>query len=167
MKVGGTSGLDIPLAGLVALSQSFMYLNSNAYFYTSTESGSNAWRRCLSSSSPLVGRYNTFPKSYAFSVRCIKGPDTTTVSTGELQMSPVLFVSYENHELFVGYHLNENAEVILNLYDISGRNVFQQSADFSAGKNAFNIRLPRLASGIYIVRLNSKKLNHCGKILIP
>ncbi|MFH1436300.1 MAG: hypothetical protein ABIJ56_11335 [Pseudomonadota bacterium] len=40
--------------------------------YTSTESGeSYAWRRCLRSGSDNVGRWNTFPKYAAFSLRCV------------------------------------------------------------------------------------------------
>jgi uncharacterized protein (TIGR02145 family) len=166
MKIGGISGLDFPLSGLVALSQSFMFINSNAYFYTSTESGTNAWRRCLSISSPLVGRYNTFPKSYAFSVRCIKGPDTTTVRIPAMPFVPVLFYVYENQELVIGYVLNENAQVLLNVFDVSGRKVFSRDAMFEKEIENFSVQLPFLSNGIYIVTISSEKFHHAGKILI-
>ena len=71
MKEGGSSGLDIPIAGL-CVGGSFLYVGQSGYIYSSTEAGSYAWRRCLSTNASTVGRWNTFPKSYAFSVRCLK-----------------------------------------------------------------------------------------------
>ncbi|OPZ98714.1 MAG: hypothetical protein BWY70_01159 [Bacteroidetes bacterium ADurb.Bin408] len=73
LKLGGSSGFDALLSGgLWGTGGSFLYLNSMTYFWTSTESGSNAWRRCLSATADNVGRWNTFPKTYGFSVRCVK-----------------------------------------------------------------------------------------------
>lgn len=71
MKSGGNSGLNIPMAGMYA-GGGFMYVNQWAYIYSSTEAGGNAWRRCLAASYSTAGRYNSFPKSYGFSVRCVK-----------------------------------------------------------------------------------------------
>ncbi|OQB81122.1 MAG: hypothetical protein BWX87_00907 [Bacteroidetes bacterium ADurb.Bin123] len=71
MKEGGSSGLDIPIAGM-CVGGSFLYVGQSGYIYSSTEAGSYAWRRCLSTNASTVGRWNTFPKSYAFSVRCLK-----------------------------------------------------------------------------------------------
>jgi uncharacterized protein (TIGR02145 family) len=69
---GGTSGMNILLCGRRSSSGSYSLFNSYEYTWTSTESGSSyAWRRCFRVD-PQIGRYDTFPKSYAFSIRCIK-----------------------------------------------------------------------------------------------
>ncbi|MBU0765673.1 MAG: hypothetical protein KJ607_12635, partial [Bacteroidetes bacterium] len=69
---GGSSGMDFPLGGRRIDGGSFSIIDSYAYFYASTEYGSNAYRRCLRTTSIDVGRWNTFPKSYGLSVRCLK-----------------------------------------------------------------------------------------------
>lgn len=71
MKEGGSSGLEIKMGGRCA-SGTCDLLNNYTYLWTSNETGSTAIRRCLSSSSSQIGRWDTFPKSYGFSVRCVK-----------------------------------------------------------------------------------------------
>jgi uncharacterized protein (TIGR02145 family) len=72
LKIGGQAGFDAPLAGRWT-NTSFASLGSQAYLWSSTESTSNlAWRRCLFTTYSTVGRYDTFPKYYGFSVRCVK-----------------------------------------------------------------------------------------------
>ena len=60
------------LAGHRSTSGSFNYLGSYAYLWSSSESGSNAWRRSLNS-----GNFHRQPplrlsQAYGFSVRCVK-----------------------------------------------------------------------------------------------
>jgi len=72
LKIGGQAGFDAPLAGR-RTSSSFASLGSQAYLWSSTESTSDlAWRRCLYITYSTVGRWDTFPKYYGFSVRCVK-----------------------------------------------------------------------------------------------
>jgi uncharacterized protein (TIGR02145 family) len=73
MKAGGSSGYEAQLAGRRISNGSFSLQGRMEYMWTSNAYGSGmAWRRCLDSESAGVGRWNTFPKSYAFSVRCVK-----------------------------------------------------------------------------------------------
>lgn len=72
LKTGGTSGYNARLCGRRSSSGSYSLLGMYEYVWTSSEYGDNAWRRCLDIYSNLVGRWNTFPKTYGFSVRCIK-----------------------------------------------------------------------------------------------
>lgn len=73
MKAGGNSGYEAQLAGRRASGGSFSLMGRMEYMWTSTEyTGTLAWRRCLDAQSTQVGRWNTFPKSYGFSVRCVK-----------------------------------------------------------------------------------------------
>jgi uncharacterized protein (TIGR02145 family) len=73
---GGSSGFEALMCGRCSGNGDFWLKGSYEYPYTSTESGSNAWRRCLTATDPSrtdkVGRWNTFSKNYAFSVRCVK-----------------------------------------------------------------------------------------------
>jgi len=69
---GGESGYEAIYAGRMTSYGTYSLLNQYEYVWTSTESGQDAWRRCLEKGVSTVGRWNTFPKTYAFSVRCIK-----------------------------------------------------------------------------------------------
>lgn len=76
LKAGGDSGYNAQMAGRMVYNGSFGYLGEWEYMWTSTEySSSAAWRRCLATRYSSVGRYNSFTKSYGFSVRCIKDED--------------------------------------------------------------------------------------------
>jgi uncharacterized protein (TIGR02145 family) len=73
LKAGGSSGFDVMLSGRRSSAGSYSFLGQVEYFWTSTESGNlYAWRRCFDLYDDKVGRYDTFQKSYGFSVRCIK-----------------------------------------------------------------------------------------------
>ncbi|MBN2520325.1 MAG: hypothetical protein JXB17_07475 [Bacteroidales bacterium] len=72
LKDGGNSGYDAQLSGRMNSSGQYSLLGIFEYMWTSTEFGDYAWRRCLDVNSNLLGRWNTFPKTYGFSVRCIK-----------------------------------------------------------------------------------------------
>ena len=69
---GGTSGYNALLSGRRTSTGKYDLLNSYEYMWTSSEAGSYAWRRCLRAGDSNVGRWNTFPKSYAFSIRCVR-----------------------------------------------------------------------------------------------
>jgi uncharacterized protein (TIGR02145 family) len=73
LSAGGGSGYEALYSGRGINSSSYNLLNQFEYVWTSTEYGqSYAWRRCLEKGVSTVGRWNTFPKTYLFSVRCIK-----------------------------------------------------------------------------------------------
>jgi uncharacterized protein (TIGR02145 family) len=70
LKAGGSSGFEGSLAGY-ANSGSFNNRGTDGLFWSSSESGTDAWTRYLHSGYATVYR-NTYAKSYAFSVRCLK-----------------------------------------------------------------------------------------------
>ena len=70
LKIGGTSGLSIPLAGFRDTGGSFGSLLSGAYLWSSSESSSYAWRRYLGSGGATVVR-DAGAKGYGLSVRCL------------------------------------------------------------------------------------------------
>ncbi len=71
LKENGGSGFEALLAGDRYTYGNFYNRGSFAYFWSSSESGSNAWRRNLDSGGSTVFR-NTGSKSYGFSLRCLK-----------------------------------------------------------------------------------------------
>jgi len=71
LKSGGTSGLNIPLAGYRATDGSFDDRASFASLWSSLQSGGDAWNRGLYSGDATVNR-TTYSKALGFSVRCLK-----------------------------------------------------------------------------------------------
>ncbi len=72
LKVGGSSGFEMKLSGAKRSDNSYVNYSSYGYFYTSSLSSSGPWRRCVQSDSKKIGRYDTFPETYALSARCVK-----------------------------------------------------------------------------------------------
>ena len=70
LKSGGSSGLNMPLAGFRYTGVSFFDLSSVAYLWSSSEYSPSAWRRRLTSGNATVGR-DTYDKGNGFSVRCL------------------------------------------------------------------------------------------------
>jgi hypothetical protein len=73
LKSGGSSGYNALLSGRSASNgNTYDVIDQYEFMYSSTQFLTNAWRRCLRAGDPTIGRWNTFPKSYALSVRCVK-----------------------------------------------------------------------------------------------
>jgi uncharacterized protein (TIGR02145 family) len=73
MLAGGSSGYESIFGGRMAGANSFALIGSYDYPNTATESGAtNSYRRCLRAGDSNVGRWDTFPKSWSLSVRCLK-----------------------------------------------------------------------------------------------
>jgi len=72
LLAGGSSGYNALLSGRTANGSTYDLLNQYEFMYSSTAYLNNAWRRCLRTGDTTIGRWNTFPKYYALSVRCVK-----------------------------------------------------------------------------------------------
>lgn len=72
LAAGGSAGYNCLFSGRSVPGYGFTALGTYEYIWTSNESGGNAWRRCLSLTDPRIGRYDSFPKSYGMSVRCVR-----------------------------------------------------------------------------------------------
>lgn len=70
LKIGGASGLNIPLAGYHDTDGFIYSLSTNADLWSSSESGANAWGRGLASIGANMGRFAD-SKVIGFSVRCL------------------------------------------------------------------------------------------------
>ncbi|MDK2899363.1 MAG: hypothetical protein PWQ10_550, partial [Patescibacteria group bacterium] len=70
MKINGTSGLNVPLAGTRYTDGSFNDLLYSPSLWSSSESSTNIWIRVLYSNFATVGRY-TDTKVNGVSVRCL------------------------------------------------------------------------------------------------
>jgi uncharacterized protein (TIGR02145 family) len=71
LKLGGTSGLSMPLTGSRYPNGSFQDLSLSAELWSSSESSTSAWDRNLNSSRATVSRPAN-DKVYGFSVRCMR-----------------------------------------------------------------------------------------------
>ncbi len=69
--VFGSSGFAALPSGYRDFFGSFNAQSAGAYFWSSSESGVNAWVRSLYYNNPKVNR-NTYSKAYGFSVRCVR-----------------------------------------------------------------------------------------------
>lgn len=72
LAVGGGSGYDALYSGRRVTGGLYTAMGEYEYLWTSTPSVDAAWRRCFRVNDGTIGRYNTFPKEYGMSVRCIK-----------------------------------------------------------------------------------------------
>jgi len=70
LKVGGSSGFEAKLAGYVT-GTSFYLLGTDGFFWTSTQVGTQVWRRHVDSSTSYLYRFENPPASFGISVRCV------------------------------------------------------------------------------------------------
>lgn len=71
LKAGGSSGFEAPLSGYRSTGGTFNNRSTYTYLWSSSMSGSNAWRRLLSSGNAQVYRLAS-AQAFGFSVRCLK-----------------------------------------------------------------------------------------------
>ncbi len=74
-----------------------------------------------------------------------------TNSTTELLLHP----NPTNGPVTVSYNSDKNSTAILNIYDITGRMIFNKTVNFIKGRNVFNINLASLSSGSYFFELDA------------
>jgi uncharacterized protein (TIGR02145 family) len=77
LQVGGGSGFDVLLGGAVASNGASFNYPAYGYFWTSTLGTTMPWRRCFTSGgmypADTIGRWETWPRGYALSIRCVTG----------------------------------------------------------------------------------------------
>ncbi len=146
LKEGGTSGYDEKLCGRRNSDGTFAWDGRYGYPYTSTEHGSNAWRRCLDVNASSVGRWNTFPKNYAFSVRCITDSIPTSITSNNVLQ--LVIAPNPTHDHIKIYYTEFLFAEIFNLVGNKLKTVEQPYVSFNG-----------LTEGIYIVKIYSKMGN--------
>jgi len=166
LKTGGSSGFNALLSGCQTGPGSFMLLNSYAYLYTSTESGTYAWRRCLSLSSASVGRYNTFPKSYSFSVRCIKDYQPNSIRTVNDQDDLEFSYINETESLIISGKDIFKGRIYLYICNLSGQQISEISFYHTGNSGDISINLPHLVTGLYIIKARGGNRISTGKIIV-
>jgi uncharacterized protein (TIGR02145 family) len=161
---GGTSGFNILFSGLRASTGDFMAIGQFAYIYSSTESGNNAWRRCLRDNDARVGRFNTFLKEYSFSVRCVRDTNDTTTSILQLPIeTPQMFYVSDNNTLHFKDLNTNQCPFSLMIFDMTGKKLY--STTVHEAHTA--LLLPALSEGLYIFHVSGKSINISQKIFIP
>ena len=74
IRAGGTSGMNVLMAGTRNVEGKYSILGTDAGFWTSTGSATSAFYRYIFYQQPVIYR-NTVPGEYGLSVRCVKNPN--------------------------------------------------------------------------------------------
>lgn len=167
MLPGGASGLNILFAGARTGLHSFMALNAYGYVYSSSQSGDYAWRRCVRTNDSRVGRFNTFPKTYAFSVRCIYGNDTTSIHSSQTANQSYLSYINDGFEITLVHSFPVSGMRKIVIYDITGRIVFTISQNCHVGVETTTLPANLLKSGMYIIAAEIDAFFIANKIYLP
>ncbi len=147
LKSGGSSGYNALLSGARISVSSFMQLNSYEFIHTSTEAGNYAWRRCVRNDASSVGRFNSYPKTYALSVRCIL--NYKTVNTNNLNNNQVqIYFANATKTLNINFDQTLNEKIVFALYDMQGKKILSDL--IQTDSHAIQIPIPNLNNGIYI-----------------
>jgi len=166
MLEGGSSGLNLQYSGARTSVGYFMGIGGYTYIYSSTQSGNNAWRRCLRTNDARVARYNTFPKGYAFSVRCIKGNDTTPVNSNSTLPQSAMHYFQEGNNLILVSNLFYEESALLSFFDITGKLILTEQVMLPNRTRNVSIAIGHIPPGIYIVHLQNSSNFTAGKIVI-
>lgn len=96
------------------------------------------------------------------SILVIPEKDEPTFSDVKLSVFPVPFTSYVNFRFFT-----ETSEIFkIDIYDMSGRNVFSENQNSVVGQNIFTWNTDeQLNSGIYLYRISIENQMFSGKII--
>jgi len=161
LRAGGSSGYEALYCGRCSSSGSFSLGDEYEYVWTATDYGSDAWRRCLSKYADDVGRWNTFPKTYAFSVRCIKDNcmnENLSTDIKQVKIYPNPF----DHSTTIRFPNAERNEYQLRIYNLAGKPV----------KTIHNITVEEvelgrkgMAPGLYLFELKGGQV-YRGKLVL-
>lgn len=75
------------------------------------------------------------------------------VVAGQIKVWPNPFRDYVNVEV----DSRPGEDIVVEVYDMMGRKIFQSEENFSTGNNAFSIQLPGTLDGMLILRVNTGK----------
>jgi len=150
LKSGGSSGFEALYSGLRTSYASFSAGGSYMYFYTSTEFGNNAYRRCLRTNDETVGRWNTFPKSYAMSVRCLaNNPVNKILTSSTSTFNPV----YNSNNKTISINTpNNDQNLQIEIYSLQGNSMLNKSVTVDEA-----ISVEHFVNGIYIIKIKNNQ----------
>jgi uncharacterized protein (TIGR02145 family) len=141
MKVGGSTGFDDKLCGRRPSGGGYYFMGSYGYPYTSTQFGNNAWRRCLGSSATDVGRWNTFTKDYAFSLRCVTYTEPVTIGETLKAEKPTIAIDRQSKTITI--MLEQFSEV--EVYNLLGNRIYVSESP--------TLTLEGVKPGVYILKI--------------
>jgi hypothetical protein len=70
-----------------------------------------------------------------------------------------------NDKLNISLYHNKVRNIHINLYDLNGKMVFQTEPNFGIGFQQMELEIPKLTSGIYILKIQNGDLLFSTKLL--
>lgn len=144
----------------------FSYMGNEGCFWSSTEEDTaNTFYRRLREQHAAV--YRSSPdKKHGLSIRClrdlpVKINDAEKQETGNL----IVFPNPVNDELVINYYSSERCIIQIEIFNIQGKQIYQQREKSRKGVNLEVINIDLLPDGLYLYRLNSGKITATGKFI--
>jgi hypothetical protein len=92
---------------------------------------------------------------------------TPTEVESKVDNAAVVYPNPSNGKFKISYSLNHDAEVSLLVWDMTGRQVYVQSAGTQpAGKNEMELNLESMPDGVYLARLKTNDSEHVLKLMV-
>lgn len=107
--------------------------------------------------SQLFGYFNNLPSAYTRGATFINTNSTTSIFN---QTNPKLNVSVIKNKIIIK-DLLEKDNLILSVYDLTGRSVFNKEIISTA--SSFEIEMPSFTNGLYILNLKNKDFSFLKK----
>lgn len=118
LKPGGSSDFNALLTGNRNLVGGYSYFNSRAYFWSSSESGTNPVSRYLHSTLPSVTRFMNI-KEYGYSVRCLQDDVSLPIDEGKYKTDTSLTFTSTPSDVGSGL-IDCNGQIDVNNTDGTG-----------------------------------------------
>lgn len=169
LAVTNTTNQSTPTAGGVSGRQYIAHKNANA---------NNTWTFQWTAPATAIGDVTFYysgnganGNNHATGDKIYLGSTTISINTA-VQLTgrnDAMFhvQSPAANELYVNYSLNEPADVISDLYDITGQKILAlENMHAAAGNHAFTAPLYGIAKGLYIVRFSANNRVQTSKIIV-
>ena len=74
-------------------------------------------------------------------------------------------VCFQNINFYIRFFSKKNDNVLISLYDLNGKKVFEEKAKINVGINFSKIQCYGLTHGMYFLRMDGKNISYCEKVI--
>lgn len=76
-----------------------------------------------------------------------------------------VFPNPANNYFSISMNLVQSEDVLFELFDVSGKKIFDKKETIGAGKTTKTVRLEQYDSGMYILKMTGKEINYSQKVI--
>ncbi len=88
------------------------------------------------------------------------------VATNELESFIMDFtLEQDANNFYIRFFSKKNDNVLISLYDLNGKKVFEEKAKINVGINFSKIQCYGLTHGMYFLRMDGKNISYCEKVI--